>query len=190
MEKKYKHIALFLISCLFLSLTLKGEQISTAPNRMSFGVKIGLMPTGNLTEYALVYYRNNVLASIQSVSLERLIKIGQGVWPVPKTVSFFNYFEEYGLHNDTLADGSILDYEAAFDSLWKIRFTEHPFDQKAGKGWSLGDAKPSLKQQKYIYDRYGVRGYDQDYFVDSSFFKLLKDVMNEAWIQEYKSLYD
>lgn len=57
------------------------------------------------------------------------------------------------------------------DSLWKIRFVEHPFEAKYGKGWSQGDARPSLKQQEFIYNNYGVRGYDQDYFVDTSFFK-------------------
>src|SRR5690554_7206020 len=86
------------------------------------------------------------------------------------------------MYNDTLDDGTVIDYGAAFDSLWKVRFKSHPFDHRLGDGWSMGEIRPSLKQQAYIYDRYGVRGYDQDFFADTSFFKLLKDVMDPQWI--------
>jgi hypothetical protein len=159
-----------------------------APDKVSFGVKIGILPTGGLTQYALVYYKKQRIQSIQEVSLNRLVKIGTGEWPIPRSSVFHDYFEEYGMYNDTLADGTIIDYGAAFDSLWKVRFNVHPFDHRQGEGWSLGEIRPSLKQQAYIYDRYGVRGYDQDYFTDSSFFKLLKDVMDPQWIAHYKSL--
>lgn len=178
---------------IFFGLCFKNEPSPLAsgqPDRTSFGVKIGLLPTGELTQYALVYFKDNKLLSIQGIPLNQLVKIGQGEWPLPRTTFFYNYFQENGLYDDTLEDGSILDYGAAFDSLWKIRFPEHPFDPKAGKGWSNGEFRPSLSQQKYIYDRYGCRCYDQDYFVDTSFFRLLKDVMDEDWIAQYKSLRD
>src|SRR5690554_7279072 len=70
------------------------------------------------------------------------------------------------MYNDTLDDGTVIDYGAAFDSLWKVRFKSHPFDHRLGDGWSMGEIRPSLKQQAYIYDRYGVRGYDQDFFAE------------------------
>jgi len=189
MKRSLFFVAVFILLAAGLSLTKKSIPTQNgAPDKVSFGVKIGILPTGGLTQYALVFYKNQRLQSIQEVNLERLIKIGTGEWPVPNTTVFHDYFEEYGMYNDTLEDGTILDYGAAFDSLWKIRFNVHPFDHRLGKGWSLGDIRPSLKQQAYIYDRYGVRGYDQDYFSDSSFFKLLKDVLDPKWIANYKSL--
>jgi hypothetical protein len=159
------------------------------PKNYSFGVKLGIAPSGALTQYAIIRYKNDALVSIQPTDLSRLVKIATGRWPLPKTYIFHDYFKQYNMNNDSLPDGTPIDYGVAFDSLWKVRFSHHPFDQNREDGWSQGDIRPSLKQQKFIYDRYGVRGYDQAYFADSSFFKLLKDVMNPAWVEEYKSLH-
>lgn len=181
----------FLVLLLAIGLSLTNEPIQpkgSAPDKVSFGVKIGIAPTGGLTHYALMFYKDQRLQSIQEVSLERLINIGTGKWPIPRTTVFHDFFEEFGMYNDTLEDGTVLDYGDAFDSLWKVRFNVHPFDHRLGKGWSLGEIRPSLKQQAYIYDRYGVRGYDQEFFADTSFFKLLKDVLDPNWINEYKTL--
>ncbi|MBW7868789.1 MAG: hypothetical protein H3C31_10730 [Brumimicrobium sp.] len=157
--------------------------------RVSFGVKIGLLPTGSLTEYSIIYYRDNKQISSAPIDLYQLDKICLGEWPIPKTQTFFNYYENFGLHDDTLVDGTIVDFRSAYDSLWKIRFDFHPFNFQSGKGWSNGEIRPSLKQQAYLYQRYGVRGYDQDSFSDSAFFQLLKDVCDPIWIADYKSLY-
>lgn len=190
----HKYILYIVMTMVFgLSLGLIHDSQISKPSdysyRVSFGVKIGLMPTGEVVQYALVYFRGEELVSIQGISYDQLIKIGSGEWPIPKTLHFHNYFEEKGFKSDTLEDGSIVDFTAAFDSLWKVRFDVHPFQHQLGKGWSQGKFRPSLKQQEFIYNRYGVRGYDQDYFTDTSFFKLLQDVVNPAWISEYKSLY-
>lgn len=183
------YIAIFCVLTLNLKFQWKDIPKKGGFTNISFGVKIGLLPTGELTQFGVVYYQNNRLLSIQSVSLSQLINIGTGKWPIPRTNVFHNYFEENNIRNDTLEDGTIIDYTAAFDSLWKIRFSVHPYKQQLGKGWSQGDVRPSLKQQAYIYNRYGVRGYDQDYFTDTSFYKLLKDVVDADWIEEYKSMY-
>ncbi|PKR81796.1 hypothetical protein CW751_00195 [Brumimicrobium salinarum] len=189
MIKNLYYIVLTCLIVLFLSATNKNNSRQhQGPDKISFGVKIGILPTGGLTQYAMVFYKKGKRISIQEVSLTKLVKIGKGEWPLPRTTTFHDFFEEFNLYNDTLPDGRIIDYGAAFDSLWKIRFNVHPFDHSKGEGWSQGEIRPSLKQQAYIYNRYGVRGYDQDYFADTSFFKLLKDVMNPKWIQEYKSL--
>lgn len=190
MIRKGIHI---LMICLLIFTLGTGGQLkegrSTYTYRISFGVKIGILPNGELTQYVLAYYTGKQLTSLQPISFQQLINIGSGKWPLPNSATFVNIFEEAGLKNDTLPDGEVLHYTAAFDSLWKIRFDAHPFVHQLGKGWSQGEIRPSLKQQEYIYNRYGVRGYDQDYFVDTSFFRLLKDVIDPNWIAEYKSLY-
>lgn len=188
----YRHISYF-ISALLLIVTLGAHTVqnsdSNIKNRIAFGVKIGLLPTGGLTQYAIVNYRNGRKAGMRPVSLPELIKIGTGKWPVPGTHSFYDFFDDEGLYEIQIGDSTNqIDYHAAFDSLWKIRFVEHPTHEDMGRGWSQGDARPSLKQQAFIYNTYGVRGYDQEYFTDSSFFKLLRDVLNPEWVEHYKSL--
>jgi hypothetical protein len=158
---------------------------------VTFGVKIGILPTGDLTQFAIMHYRNGRFVNTQPVSVQHLVNIGIGKWPIPSTTKRHNFFEEQGLLDlkvEGLPEGVEIDFTAAFDSLWKIRFDEHPFSPSKGKGWSNGQARPSLKQQEFIYNSYGVRGYDQAYFSDTSFFKLLRDVLDPNWIQHYKSL--
>lgn len=148
-----------------------------------------MLPSGGLYQFALVYLKGDRIASIQPVSKERMIKVGAGKWPIPGTHKFHNFFAEQEMYVFPADTQDVFNIEASIDSLWKVRFSAHPFSQGLDEGWSQGDFRPSLKQQKYIYDRYGVRGYDQDYFVDSSFFKLLKDVQDPGWIKTYKSMH-
>ena len=191
---KFRHSLLIVLTLLlFVMLAAKHpeQNNSEIKNRVAFGVKIGLLPTGGLTQYALVHYRNGRRAGMQPISLDELIKIGSGKWPIPGTRVFYDFFNDEGLYELPKTDSTVersIDYRAAFDSLWKIRFAEHPTHSGMGRGWSQGDARPSLKQQAFIYETYGVRGYDQDYFTDSSFFKLLRDVLDPEWVDYYKSL--
>lgn len=164
---------------------------TTVRYNVSFGVKIGILPTGGLTQFAIMHYRSGRLTQVQPVDVQYLVNVGIGKWPVPQTNKRHNFFEEHGLLDikiETSPDEPPIDFTAAFDSLWKIRFDEHPYTPSAGKGWSNGKARPSLKQQEYIFNTYGVRGYDQAYFSDTSFFKLMRDVLDPNWIAHYKSL--
>lgn len=174
------------IMCLLLPLLTSNTSVyeSAVRHNLTFGVKIGIMPTGKMTQYAFFNYQNGRYSGLHTVDLDRLIKVGTGKWPIPGTNIFHDYFKEQGIYENSES----IDYKAAFDSLWKIRYVVHPFQQNKGQGWSQGDARPSLKQQEYIYNTYGCRGYDQEYFTDTSFFKLLRDVLNPEWIKNYKSL--
>lgn len=179
------------IACVFLPLLFSNARQETAiRHNLTFGVKIGIMPTGKITQYAFFMYRNGRFSGLNPVELNQLIKVGTGEWPVPGTNKFHDYFDEQGIYDIgvTMNNGDSIDFNAAFDSLWKIRYVMHPFDASKGNGWSQGDARPSSKQQEYIYNTYGVRGYDQEYFTDTSFFKLLRDVLDTDWIKNYKSL--
>lgn len=187
MKKRVIYIIILLFLIIGISFT-KQMNPSSEPYRVSLGVKIGTLPNNELNQYAVLFYRNQKIESVQGITLNQLIKIATGEWPIPRSTVFYDYFKENGVCNDTLADGTIEDYTDAFDSLWKIRFNVHPFQYKLGNGWSQGEFKPTLKQQAYIYNEYGVRNFDLDYFADTSFFKLLKDVLDPQWIANYKSL--
>ncbi len=189
MIKKAIYILTLLFLILGFSATTKRNVPLSQSYRVSFGVKIGLLPTGKLTQYAFLFYRNNKIESVRGIQLHELIHFANGEWPLPKSTIFHNYFQEYGIQNDTLPDGTIVDYTAAFDSLWKVRFNRHPYNHQLGNGWSQGEFKPTLKQRAYLYNEYGVQSFDLDYFADTSFFKLLKDVFNPQWIANYKSLH-
>lgn len=189
MKKRGTYIIILLSLLLGVSSTKQMNLTLSQPYHVSLGVKIGLFPTGELTQYAVLFYSNHEIQSAHGIQLHELIHIAKGEWPIPKSTVFYDYFEENGFYNDTLIDGTIMDYGDAFDSLWKVRFNVHPYKHELGNGWSQGEFKPTLKQQTYIYNEYGVHSFDLEYFADTSFFKLLKDVVNPQWIANYKSLH-
>lgn len=147
-----------------------------------------MLPQGGLYQFALIYYQNGRRVSIQPITRDRMIKVGTGKWPIPGTRKFHDFFSERDIHVVPSDSHEVFNLQASIDSLWKIRFSAHPYAQGQDNGWSQGDYRPSLKQQAYIYNRYGVRGYDQEYFMDSSFYQLLKDVQDPEWIQQYRTM--
>lgn len=182
----------FIFLCFFaLSLSGVSSEKITSSYRIGFGVKIGILPTGGITQYAIIHYRQEKLTQIQPIDLTTMIKVATGKHPIPRTNVFVDFFKENEVSHIKTTDTTYIpkeNYYVAFDSIWKIRFDIHPFDAKKGEGWSIGRHRPSLRQQEYLYHTYGARAYDQDYICDTSFYKLLRDVIDTAWIQQYKSL--
>ena len=79
-------------------------------------------------------------------------------------------------------------YCPPLDSLWKIRFATYPFKHKTDIGWSNKYHKPAPRQEKYLFERYGVDHIDSKFFLDTNFWRLLRDVNDPNWIKNYKSL--
>src|SRR5690554_1944586 len=129
MKRGLLYSVVILLLVVGLSLTQKNNPAKgSAQDKVSLGVKIGIIPTGGLTQYALVFHKGQRLHSIREVNLHRLIKLRTRQWPIPRTTTFHDFFEEHGMYNDNLYDGTVIDYGADFDSLSKVRFKSHPVD--------------------------------------------------------------
>jgi hypothetical protein len=55
-------------------------------------------------------------------------------------------------------------------------------------GWSSKMYRPSEKQELFLYNNYNIRSIDENFFLDTSFWKLLSDIQDPIWIANYKSL--
>ena len=73
-------------------------------------------------------------------------------------------------------------------SLWKIHYERHPIDITLGDGWSNKQFNPSLSKELFLYQNYGIKKIDGDYFKDSNVWKILSDVTYYKWIEHYKTL--
>jgi len=77
------------------------------------------------------------------------------------------------------------------DDLWKLRFWEYPFllseGQRVGKGWSEEANNPSPRQM-LLLSNYGFR-YPTDICIGESMFRLLRDMGDEAWVDNYRKGY-
>ena len=156
-----------------------------------FGARVSIGANSQITTYACFLYNGRVLTKKRILDRETFIKFLSGHWPSIYNPSRINHFELNNVPGGIEIDSATTD-EFAFcpslDSLWKIRYTTYPFRNGVGRGWSNKFMKPSPKQEIHLNERYGVGHIDSDFFLDTSFWKLLTDVRDTTWIQSYRLL--
>lgn len=159
--------------------------------RPVFGVQVRFQ-TGT-TMYALVAFQDNGIQLINRkfLTVDDFVKIASGYWPSIYNPTRENLFVKHRLPCGMFNDSIHLDpIPVCFpiDSLWKIRFSDFPFNTSSESGWS-GDAfKPSVRQTLFLKENYRVDNVDMNYFLDTNFWKILRDVQDSLWIVNYKSL--
>ncbi len=187
-----KKIVLVLSSLFLLSTK---ESPKTVFQQHVFALGIISNPTGNdpLLSFALVSFFNGDMVASQPLTKETFIRMASGDWPSkanPNREDLFlaNGIESCGRFVDTISKQKIYLCDP-LDSLWKIRFGEHPyvFDDS---GWSHGKYKPNARQMAFLYQEYEVSNITVDYFIGNFMWKLLRDVQDSTWVANYKSLED
>lgn len=167
---------------------------SIVPNptlRPVFGVQIRHQ-TGT-TMYALVAFLHDgrTLTHQKFLTADDFVRIASGYWPSIYNPSRENLFEKHrvtcGMFNDSIHLKPI-PYCFPVDSLWKIRFSEFPFNTSNDIGWSGKPDKPAAKQALYLRDNYNVEDVDRNYFLDTNFWKIMRDVQDSSWITNYINL--
>jgi len=160
--------------------------------RVIFGVRIAMGHNSQMTSFiAMRYSADGILREKRTFAHEEFIKVLSGYWPSPFNPNRINYFEQENVLGGVLVDSLTkknYPYCPALDSLWKIRFSDYPFQGGNESGWSLGMYKPSLKQEKFLADRYHITNLDIDYVTDTNFWVLLRDVSDSLWIDTYRSI--
>ncbi len=155
-----------------------------------FGVKISQSSTGSIISYiALRYSADGNLREKRPCNKDEFIKIISGFWPTNFNSKRENFFEKNGVVGGVFVNDTLLQkvsYCPALDSLWKIRYSDYPFSGNDEKGWSLSGNRPSLKQEKYLSDRYHIKQLDFEYIIDSNFWNLMRDVSDTIWISNYR----
>jgi hypothetical protein len=160
-------------------------------SRPVFGVRVSIGANSQINHYVAYLDNGRVLTNKRVMDEQTFIKVVSGEWPSLYNPKRINFFEENKINQGTFVDSLTLKevfYCEPFDSLWKIRFATYPFQHTIDMGWSNKYFKPSPKQEKYLYDRYGVESVDANFFMDTSFWLLLQDVQDSSWISNYKSL--
>jgi hypothetical protein len=156
-----------------------------------FGVRISFQSNSLLTTYVCYIDNGRSYAYKKILTEKEFIYYASGKWPSIYNPEKRNLFEERnlscGIYTDSFSNKET-EYCIPLDSLWKIRFSSYPFRPSNEMGWSPRLMRPSEKQELYLYQNYGVRNVDIDFFVDSAFWQLLSDVQDTMWIANYKSL--
>lgn len=169
-------------------LTCTSYNLETKP--VSFGVKICNSPLGKIESFIIQRGRINGVAVNYSPEKSGFLNYAAGTWPLPYS-GRNKYLQQNGVDVFKVINPSTGDsvwHCPALDSMWKLRFQIHPMYSYKKDGWSNGVIKPSLKQQEFMYTNYKIRSFESSFFIDSNFYKILRDVMDEKWVNHYKSL--
>jgi hypothetical protein len=178
------------LSLIFMWLLFVSVQ--PEPNvRPVFGVRVSIGSNSQINTYVCYLNNGRVLSQKKLFDEASFIKIVSGYWPSIYNPERKNYFEENNISCGVTKDEETqleVGYCNPFDSLWKLRFSTYPFISRIEEGWSNKLHRPSLKQEKYLYDRYGVASVDANFFQDSSFWRIMRDVVDPDWIKNYKAM--
>ncbi len=156
-----------------------------------FGVQIRHLHTTKM--YSFVAFLDNGLELTYKKILtdDDFVKFASGHWPSIYNPQRINLFEKNdvgcGMFQDSLMLKAV-PYCFPVDSLWKIRYSDFPFQGNTEKGWSNDFNKPSLRQAKFLEENYLVKDVNRDYFLDTNLWKILRDVRDKEWIDHYKNL--
>lgn len=156
-----------------------------------FGVMVSIGPNSQVVSFVCYLDNGRVLTKKRIVDGETFVKIVSGYWPSIYNPKRIDYFKENNIDCALLTDSITRETFVGcvpMDSLWKIRFSTYPFKHNVERGWSNKYHKPSPGQEQYLYQRYGVKHIDGDYFLDTSFWLLMNDVMDTNWIDNYRAI--
>ena len=154
-----------------------------------FGIGLFTSANSSLITFAYIYTTNGKVTGAEVIRRDRFVYTALGHWPHPANLDRENLFEKFGVDSVFLLkseSNKILGYYApVFEQLWKIKFYEHPFEFDT-PGWSQGQYKPSLYQKEFLKKEYGIDNILSEYIYGDSLFKLLRDVQNPLWIEQYR----
>ena len=159
--------------------------------RPVFGVNVAIGANSTVTSFVCYLHNGYTLSQKRIVDAKTFVKIVTGFWPSVYNPARKDFFKENDINCAILTDSITLKPVLGcvpIDSLWKIHFGTYPFTSNAEIGWSNKYHRPSPKQEQFLYNHYGIRQIDSDYFLDTNFWKIMHDVVDEKWIANYKSL--
>lgn len=179
---------LFLLVCWLLSCSVVSKPAET---RAVFGVRVSLQANSQVISIVGFIDNGRVLTHKRVLTKDDFVRFASGFWPSIYNPGRVNMFEEHnllcGMYKDSTT-GIQYPYCLPVDSLWKLRFSDYPFNTSYETGWSNETRKPSPKQEEYLWKNYGVYNIDMNYFLDTNFWKILRDVQDPLWVSNYRSL--
>ncbi len=176
---------------LFIIWIISSSVIWQTTSRPVFGVRVSIGANSQITSYVCYLYNGRTLNRKRIVDKASFVKIVTGHWPSIYNPQRIDLFKENNIDCALLTDSITMKKVVGcvpMDSLWKIRFSIFPFVHNSDIGWSNKYNKPSQGQEKYLSKRYGIDHIDGDYFLDTNFWKIMQDVVDPIWVNNYKSI--
>lgn len=188
-----------LLLCLPLSVQVAPAGIGSMPAKTEFGITLTHGGNTAFGSFALVSVLSGNIVRSQPISRETFILQVTGTQYSPANPLRKDLMKESGIEpcvslTDSMVRTDVTNkytypYCPALDDFWKIRYKRDPnnADLRRDEGWATGYFAPSLSQQRYLRDNYGLTHMNGTIFGEK-FFQLLKDMQDSTWIENYKNL--
>ncbi len=133
--------------------------------------------SGAITHFALIKPGSSVRRKVKHITLEDFLYQASGKMQSVANPTKKNFFKEYTIKRP----------EVVVNELWKLRYRSFPYGMSNEEGWSAGDTTFFLpsESQMQILKKYGMTRMG-DYVVGENAFKLLKNMEDSTWINNYK----
>lgn len=180
-----RSLLFILTSILFLSVQFRAEL------RTVFGVRIAYQSTGQMVTLMACFTDGKMLTNRKILSTKEFIHYASGDWPSiynRNRVDLFKLNEVAGgIYIDSIT-GEKIPFCFALEDLWKLRYSHSPLKGGKDEGWSQDDYMPSKQQQVFLKQEYGLENINTYFIIDTSFWKILRDVGDLDWIDKYQNL--
>lgn len=178
-------IFLLLTGFIFLSVQFRSEL------RTVFGVRVAYQATGQMITMVAFFSDGKMQSHRKILSIKEFIHYASGDWPNIYNRNRIDLFQlndvAGGIYVDSVTQEKI-PYCFSLDNLWKLRYSHSPFKGQSEEGWSQDKFLPSSQQQIFLHENYGMEHINTKFFIDTNFWKLLRDVQDPEWIEMYKNL--
>ena len=137
-----------------------------------------ILPTGTgVVRYVVVYAPGNKIKSMVGISKMDFLNYAYGRIKSKTNPTKINFFTKYGIRDARTTN-----------DLWRLRYRSYPYFKETADtlGWSANLTSqfiPSKKQMDFL-KRYGVETIN-DVFWGENCFRLIKDMENPTWRQNY-----
>lgn len=156
-----------------------------------FALKIGIQGDGSL--YTLYAFIDNgrTLTHQRILTNQEFIRFATGYWPSIYNPQKIDYFKLHNIDCGIVRDVNNVTnhtYCVPLDSVWKLKYIYFPFSNNSESGWAKGTYGPSIKQFNFLKDNYQIESFENSFFMNDNLWKLFRDIQNQEWIKNYKSL--
>lgn len=151
---------------------------------------------------------NNKIVKTEFVNEGTFIKYCKGLLWNKANQKKINHFDAYEIDcgimlDDPMVKNGFITQDTMWDEMaplclpfydiWKLKYGVHPHYSRSStnipdedKGWAKTRYRPGYTQTQKLQE-YGVNNVD-DYFYGDGMFRLLKDMQDFEWIENYKAL--
>ena len=173
----------------------KASGPTPGPATYAFGLSLAAGQNGQLFTLFTVTVFEGAVIETRPLTREQFIRQVQGRTFSNANTDAEDLFRKHGvkactLPEDSAAMGFLTDC-STLDDLWRLRFWEYPLamgeGSRLGKGWSEKPTIPSERQLLLLSD-YGIK-YTTDICYGENMFRLLRDMGDPAWVDNYRKGY-